>query len=314
MYYRIVPFSRSFDSYGLIYTSDTEIEPGQLVEIPFGTVEDIGINLWEVNLSENGLKPDSIKNVLRVRTDIAPLWSIQQQLIPYIASYYITLIHHTIPLFYPKNLREKIKKETYGKIAPRDFTYKNPNIDLSPDQQTIFETILHSEKLKFLLYGVTGSGKTEIYMKLIEQNLREGKQTLLLIPEIILTSQIGERIQEQFWDSILMLHSWVTEAKKSQYWVDIYSENAKIIIGTRSALFYPYQNLGVIIMDEEHDESYISDTAPRYHTREVAEKISEIGNIPLILGSGTPKVTTLYRGLHWEFELLQLLDTYREKS
>jgi primosomal protein N' (replication factor Y) len=118
------------------------------------------------------------------------------------------------------------------------------------------------------------------------------------------------RLKKVFWEQIIILHSGVSAAKKSQLWIDIYTWNAKIIVWTRSSLFYPYSNLWTIIVDEEHDNSYISDNAPRYNALEVAEKITDVYNIPLLLASWTPKVTTMYRWLKWDFTLLQLLEKF----
>ncbi len=313
-YYRIIPFGRSFDTIGLIYSSQEPQNFGTIVSIPFGSGSDMGIVAEEIPAENLTLDTSEIREIIAPMTETSLLEETDVALIDFIAEHYITPIHHVSTLFFPKNLIEKIHKQTYRKITPRTLTYPIGEITLSDWQQEIYKAISKSEKKKSLLYGVTWSGKTQIYMRLMADMIEQGNQTLLLIPEIILTSQIAERIQEVFWDDVLILHSGVSAAKKSQYWMDIFSWNAKIIIGTRSALFYPYRQLGMIIIDEEHDESYISDIAPRYNTLEVAEKISEYKNIPLLLGSGTPRVTTLYRAIQGELGLYQLLEKYKQSD
>ncbi len=317
MYYRVIPFERTFDTYGLIYKSTEKsnlvIKKGQLVTIWFKNTQTIWIVLSEASVENLDYDISDIKEIIWVLSDFIFLDKNALEIIDFIATHYITPIHNALSLYFPKNLLEKIKKDTFHKITAKDYEYiQDISLKLSQKQEEVFQSILTDEKKiwKFLLYGITGSGKTEIYMKLIEKNLREGRQSLLLIPEIILTSQIGGRIKEVFWEKVLLLHSWVSQAKRTQYWMDIKSGNAKIIVGTRSSLFYPYKDLSLIIMDEEHDPSYISDNAPRYHSLDVAEYITKLSGATLLLWSWTPRVTTMYRALKWEFEILQLLEKY----
>lgn len=314
MYYRVIPFSRSFDTAGLIYEVpeflQAQILPGMIVQIPFRSETDMALTMEEVSGEHSDFELSDIKMIDTLVSEQIFLPKLQRDLIDFISPYYITPIHHALGLFFPRNLLEKIQKNTLCKLTLKQYQYTAKDITLSEIQEQIFQKIQHSEHKKHLIYGVTGSGKTQIYMKIIEKNLGEGKQTLLLIPEIILTSQIGERVREVFGEAVILLHSGVSQAKKTQYWMDIAAWNAKIIVWTRSSLFYPYTHLASIIIDEEHDASYISDSAPRYHAREVAEKLCELWDIELILGSGTPKVETFYRALQGEFQLHQILEKY----
>ncbi len=315
MYYRVFPLWRSFDDYGLVYRVSEALAPHVsawvLVEVPFQTSSQLAVCYEEIWELQDNYRDDAVKDIIQIIDVPYKLSQLQCEIIAFMARYYIVPVHHVVSLFFPINLIEKIKKETIFKMSPKEYSYLPDNwIILSEKQEEIFIKIKSSNNLRHLLYGVTWSGKTQLYMKLIEQNLILWKQTLLLIPEIILTSQIGERIKEEFGRQVILLNSSVSAAKKTQLWIDIYSGNAKIIIGTRSALFYPYQNLGMILMDEEHDQSYISDTAPRYSTKEVAEKMSTIGHIPLILASWTPTAVSFYKALKWEYELHQLLEIY----
>jgi primosomal protein N' (replication factor Y) len=315
MYYRVIPFKRTFDTYGLVYSIPEKLQqgvtPGKIVIVPFRDTQELALCVHEVSESDLNCKIESIKDIISIFWDFIFMQKPQLELISFVASHYITPIHHALWLYFPRNLIEKVAKNTLEKIKVSEYWYKKSDIKLSELQEDIYNRIISKKQKKHLIYWVTGSGKTQIYMKIIADNLAVGRQTLLLIPEIILTSQIGERVMQVFGKEVIILHSGVTAAKKSKYWMDIHSGNAKIIIGTRSSLFYPYNNLGAIIIDEEHDSSYISDQAPRYHSLDIAEKLSGLYDIPLILGSGTPRATTFYRALQWEFQVLQLLEKYK---
>lgn len=315
MYYRIIPFSQSFDTYGLIYSADDKVNytPWTLLEIPYWKTTQIGMCYWVIWEKDINCDTKDIKKIIWSLYDGFVFLNQQQlELVSFISEYCITPIHNVLALFFPRNLFEKISKKTFWKIKISDYTYKNPEIKLSSFQEELYKKIHPRNHLHHLIYGVTWSGKTQIYMKLISDALKRDQQSLLLIPEIILTSQIWERVQAMFWDDVLILHSGITAAKKAKYWMEIHSSQAKVIIWTRSSLFYPYNNLWLIIIDEEHDSSYISDSAPRYHTLDVAQRLSQLYDIPLVLGSGTPRTTTLYKWLKWDFQVLQLLEKYSD--
>lgn len=163
------------------------------------------------------------------------------------------------------------------------------------------------EYKKYLLYGVTGSGKTEIYLQLIEKVIREGKSAIMLVPEISLTPQMINRFIERFGkDIIAVLHSKLSVGERYDSWERIENGEARIVIGARSAIFAPVCNLGIIIIDEEHDSSYKSEMAPRYNAEEVATQIAKYNNIPLLLGSATPDIVTFYKTQNEDIELLKL--------
>lgn len=314
MFYRVIPFNQSFDTYGLIYSASNtfDYKGWTILEVPYWKSSILVICHWVVSKEELNCKSEDVKEIIWVFNEMIFLSQQQLELVSFLSKHYITPIHNVLWLFFPRNLLEKITKNTVSKITAKEYSYSNPNIELSAWQNDIFKKINNKNHLHHIIYGVTWSGKTQIYMKLIQDTLTSWKQSLLLIPEIILTSQIGERIQAMFWNHVLILHSWVTAAKKTQYWMDIHCWNAKIIIGTRSSLFYPYNNLWCIIIDEEHDSSYISDSAPRYHSLDVAQRLSQLYDIPLVLWSWTPRATTMFKWLKWDFQILQLLEKYSE--
>lgn len=317
MYYRLIPFKRTFDTFGLVYKVPEDllwvIFPGNVVVVELRWEPEIALVCNEISREDINCNVADVKEIISLTSEKKYLSSIQISIIDFVSQYYISPIHHALGLYFPKNLVEKISKNTVDKIKNKSYSYsENINISMTQNQEDIFQKIYNNQdQKKHLIYWVTGSGKTQIYMKIISENLKQGKQSLLLIPEIILTSQIWDKIKRIFWDDVIMLHSGVSAAKKSWYWMDIYSWNAKVIIGTRSALFYPYNNLASIIIDEEHDQSYISDSAPRYHSLDVAEEISKQTWCSLILGSWTPKVSTFYRWLRGDLQVLQLLEKYK---
>ncbi len=182
---------------------------------------------------------------------------------------------------------------------------KTVDLELTDEQKIAYNNI--KEDGKYLLYGITGSGKTEIYLRLIGKMLKQNKSSIMLVPEISLTPQTVDRFISRFGEKhIAVLHSKLSIGERYDEWNKIKSGEAKIIIGARSAIFSPAVNLGLIIIDEEHDESYQSEMTPRYDAREVAEYISEKKHIPLILGSATPDMNTFYKAKEGDYQLLTL--------
>ena len=183
---------------------------------------------------------------------------------------------------------------------------------LNPSQADAFREIrkaLKSEyeaKQDFLLHGVTGSGKTEVYMQAIAQVLEKEKSVIVLVPEISLTPQTASRFIGRFGERVALLHSRLSDGERFDQWHRIQKGEADIVIGPRSAIFAPVKQLGLLIIDEEHSDSYKSDTAPRYHAREVAQKRAEIYNCPLLLGSATPSLESYYNAKTGIYKLLEL--------
>ena len=182
---------------------------------------------------------------------------------------------------------------------------KTVDLNLTDEQKIAYNNI--KEDGKYLLYGITGSGKTEIYLRLIGKMLKQNKSSIMLVPEISLTPQTVDRFISRFGEKhIAVLHSKLSIGERYDEWNKIKSGEAKIIIGARSAIFSPAVDLGLIIIDEEHDESYQSEMTPRYDAREVAEYISEKKHIPLLLGSATPDMNTFYKAKEGDYQLLTL--------
>ena len=185
------------------------------------------------------------------------------------------------------------------------------NLKLTDEQEVAFceiaETIDNKEYEQFLLYGVTGSGKTEVYLQLIDKVIQQDKSAIVLVPEISLTPQMLDRFISRFGkEEIAVLHSKLSIGERHDEWERIKEGKAKIVIGARSAIFAPILNLGIIIIDEEHDSSYKSEASPKYNAKEVAKKIAREEDIPLVLGSATPDLTTFYNSNNGKIRLLKL--------
>ncbi len=169
------------------------------------------------------------------------------------------------------------------------------DLKFSKEQQIVFDNIsTHLNAFNVhLIHGVTGSGKTEIYLQLIKKIISENKQALVLVPEISLTPQLEQRFKKRFGeDKVAVIHSQVSPRKRTESWYDISLENKPILIGARSALFSNFKNLGIVVLDEEHDSSFKQDEKFKYHGRDAATVLAQIWNCPIILGSATPSLET----------------------
>jgi primosomal protein N' (replication factor Y) len=179
---------------------------------------------------------------------------------------------------------------------------------LNDEQSRAVNLILNSEGKKFLIHGVTGSGKTEIYMSLVSYMLKKGKQSIILIPEISLTPQMVERFKGRFGRDIAVFHSRLSDGERFDEWMRVKFGNANIAIGARSAIFLPFENLGLVVIDEEHEASYKSDSNPKYDTREIAYMKCELENCKLLLGSATPSIESYYKTTKSELKLITIND------
>ena len=183
----------------------------------------------------------------------------------------------------------------------------SPNAEQADVLETICVAIDRDERTVFLLHGVTGSGKTEVYMQAVDTVLKKGKGAIVLIPEIALTPQTVSRFVGRFGECVAVLHSQLSPGERYDQWYRIRNGEADIVVGPRSAIFAPLSNLGIIVVDEEHETSYKQDApAPRYHAREVAVKRAELANCPVILGTATPSLESFYRAQRGAYQLLNL--------
>ena len=214
-----------------------------------------------------------------------------------------------------KGVFEEYDKEI-SRLNYRQATHTAESIELTIDQQRVLEEISNSFSAKnvTLLHGVTSSGKTEIYIKLIKKMLDEGKQVLYLLPEIALTTQIINRLQKYFGSEVGVYHSKYNENERVEIWQHVAgtgSQSFNVLLGARSALFLPYKNLGLIIIDEEHDASYKQyDPAPRYNARDTAIFLASMHGAKVLIGSATPAVESFYNASLGKYGLSILADRY----
>ena len=208
----------------------------------------------------------------------------------------------------------ELREEQIWRDSLRDFDFLPDSAPrLTPDQQTVWERILpalgQEEPARFLLHGVTGSGKTEIYLRAIAETLRQGNSAILLVPEIALTPQTVRRVSERFPGQVALVHGSLPVGERYDTWKRARAGDVSVIVGTRSALFTPLPNLGLIVLDEEHDASYKQSPwmiEPHYHARAAAEYLTEINGGALILGSATPDLATWYHAQRGHFAYLHL--------
>jgi primosomal protein N' (replication factor Y) (superfamily II helicase) len=180
------------------------------------------------------------------------------------------------------------------------------DVALTKEQKECVKAVTEANSQTFLLHGVTGSGKTEVYMQVISQVLKQNKTAIMLVPEISLTPQMLKNFRERFGQLVAIIHSGLSDGERYDEWRRIKEGDAKIVIGARSAIFAPIKDLGVVIIDEEHDSSYYSESNPRYFTHDIAKFRAKFNNCSLILGSATPSVESYHFAKQNEYKLLEL--------
>ncbi len=204
----------------------------------------------------------------------------------------------------------EILSERVYRNPVKEYQGREEKLVLTEEQKETVETFLANERLGirpvYLLYGVTGSGKTEVYMEMIEEVIKKGKQVIVLIPEISLTYQMVMRFYKRFGDRISIINSRLSKGERFDQMERVKNGEVDIMIGPRSALFTPFDNLGLIVVDEEHESSYKSEQVPRYHARETAVFRAKMANASVVLGSATPSMEVFYRCRMGEYVLLQL--------
>lgn len=259
----------------LTYSSTTKISDGSLVTIILNNKEKKGVVFSKSDKPE--FKTNEILDISEF------IFSKKQmELASFISKYYICSLGDSLGLMIPYKINEDnliLKEKT-------DYL----NVELSSKQLKAFE-FLKKHRVS-LLFGDTGSGKTEIYIYYFKQMIESNKTSIFLMPEISLTPQMSKRLEEYFKDSVVMWHSKLTPLQKRKALEKIYNGSAKIIAGPRSALFLPIKNLGLIVVDEEHDDSYKSSSRPRYNARDIAIYMGKLYDIPVVLGSATPSLST----------------------
>ncbi len=195
----------------------------------------------------------------------------------------------------------------------KELSDKKKQVVLTPRQAFAVNSVCTTDKTTSLIFGVTGSGKTEVYLDLIDKTISKGKTAIMLVPEIALTPQMLKQLRARFGDDAAILHSGLSAGERFDEWWRLRNGQARIAIGARSAIFAPLENLGLIIIDEEHDGSYTSESAPRYSTIDVAEFRAKQNQAKLVLGSATPSVESFLKAQQGEYNFIELPDRINKK-
>ena len=308
MYYEVIPtttFKKSplFSDGLLTYSFGQNLAPGTIVSIPLGKKTALGIIYRKTTAPTD--QNFIIKSINKIVHPI-PLPNHLLKSLAWLSSYYLNPVAKTANLFLPlgieKNRRKKYSASTFipqfsnpiqDIASPIAATTTHYQIPLNPAQKQAL-TELHKIKTHTkLLHGITGSGKTNIYLELASQVFSSNQSVILLVPEISLTPQLVGRFQEHFGTQVISLHSKLTEAERHLIWQRIHEADQStpfVIIGPRSALFSPLKNLGLIIIDEAHEPSFYQDTSPRYHALRLASFMAQTLKIDCLLGTATPRV------------------------
>lgn len=274
-------------------------EVGKRAEIMFGNQKLTGfiMEITEQIPESCPVDASKIRPIKRI-LDKEPLFGPELfEMAKWLSHYYLCTLGEAVFSMIPSGRRET---SAGGFSFENELTVPQKNI-LSDEQKAAVEEILASqnsasgpEKLFHYLYGPTGSGKTEVFLTLAERILSQGKGIIYLVPEISLTGQVATSIAERFGNTAAIIHSGLTPSQRLTQWHKIMHKEARVIVGARSAIFAPVPDLGLIIIDEEHDGSYKSGNNPRYHARQVAMKRAQNLKIPLVMGSATPSVEAWY--------------------
>lgn len=307
-----VPLARQF-----IYRISDELfskaMPGMRVLVPFRNRERIG---YIISLVYEKPQIDRLKDVIAL-PDLEPIFSkTLLSLLQWMSGYYLAPIGEVCACSLPNTLNspKDINKQHKFRELTYDFNahYKSEKIVLTREQENVLKEL--DKKISVndfstnLIHGVTGSGKTEIYLRLIETALKKKKQIIVLVPEISLIPQMAGRLVSYFNQDIAIYNSSLTEIQKLHQWKKMHDKEVCIVVGTRSALFAPFDNLGLIIVDEEHDNSYKQDESPRYNARDAAIMRGKFENVPIVMGSATPCIESLHNtsiGKYNYFKLTQ---------
>lgn len=288
MFYEVIPAGRTE---GLIYDYGDSLLPGQIVLVLVGKRQLPGVIIKKV--AQPNFKTKSILKVLYSK----PLPRHLLDVVSFLHEYYLAPSGAGVSLILPKGVEKKRRKteQMFGDCAKTEHNTNLPQIRLNTAQKNALQGLQKAPEGTKLLYGVTGSGKTNIYLKMALDAFKQQKSSILLVPEIALTSQLVRVFQEVFGENIVLIHSRQTEAERHLIFNTLLETNRpKIIIGPRSALFAPISDLGLIVIDEEHDGAYYQENPPRYSAIRVASFIAKKLGIPLILGSATPTIEDFY--------------------
>lgn len=298
------PAERPFFTYKISSKLEADLKIGSLVLVPFGRRQIRGL-IIKIHDNKPGYPTKELVGILAFEISKARIATIL-----WISKYYFCSLGEAFKFFLPPSLVRA------RKISDSDEKTEKPKVVLNKEQNDIFKHILLDWKNgqnKHLLLGVTGSGKTEVYIKLILECLKTKGQTIYLLPEIFLASVILKRLKSIFGNKIAIVHSKLSKSELSHIYQLFYNGTIKILVGPRSAISFLPNNLKLVIIDEEHDNSYKQEQSPRYDARLLAEKISELENCSVLFGTATPRIETYFRSGQGEIKLYHLKERFEGK-
>ena len=289
-------------------------EVGKRVHIPFRTSKRIG---YIVKLEDKPMvkEPRDLIDII----DEVPIFTEDMiALAGWIKDNYFCSWGEALEAMIPGALkRGKTSMTTRVQEEPREIIETSPHTPNKEQQQVLDDInrcLDQGEHEVFLLHGITGSGKTEIYLQAMESVLDKGKDGVILVPEISLTPQTVERFMSRFGDKVAVFHSKMLQSARFTEWQRIKNGEARIVVGPRSAVFSPFKEPGIFIVDEEHEPSYKQEDVPRYHARDVAIERARMAGAPVILGSATPSLESYHKAISGEYRLVELTQRIHEKE
>jgi len=309
-YFDIAPSRPLMDT--LTYSCKEKLAVGTKVEVPLGKTKCYGFVVGEANNNNKALE---IKEVLHKVDEHSYFSSKNLEFYKWICDYYHYPLGEALTLITPTTIPKRIKSlddftETY-------VSKPNPLVNLTADQISALEVLRDDPKQKQfssrnLLYGVTGSGKTEVYIEIIKDTIKKGRGAIVVVPEIALTPQLVKRISEHFAGEISVIHSEISKAEKYKTWMKLASGKSLLCIGARSAIFSPMPDVGLVVVDEEQDSSYKQDDRLRYNGRDLALVIGQLFDAKVILSSATPSVETYYNSKDNKYSYISIDKRVRE--
>ena len=289
LYYEVSPLLHGgLGDFSFTYASDKAIPVGSFVSVPFGRRSSLGIVMQSVTQPDFKTKP-----ITEVHENLPVLKQHTLDLAQWLATYYAASSLAVWQTMLPAGLAKKARVSKPPKVG----TLKAPvsNHELTAEQSNALEQLRNKGDGGFLLQGITGSGKTRVYIERVRDMLSAGKSSIILVPEISLTPQLVSQFEQSFGATVISQHSRLTPAQRRNIWLRVaHSTEPIILIGPRSTLFLPAPALGLVIIDEEHDSSYKQGSAPRYHTVPAAAKLTHLAKAQLVLGSATPNLQEVF--------------------
>jgi primosomal protein N' (replication factor Y) len=298
-----VPLEEAFD---FRVPDGVEAPRGSLVVVPFGRTRKVGVVVGHARTSR--VPAGRLREIERVVADVAPLGSAELELFEFCAAYYQRPLGEAIAAGLPPRLRQVSRRPVAPSASAGTAAFEAVQ-PLNDEQRAAVEKI-RARADRFhpvLLQGITGSGKTEVYLHVVAETLRAGRQAVMLVPEIGLTPQFEARVRSRFPGArVVAAHSQRSQGERAQAWLDAQAGTAQVVLGTRSAILLPFRDLGLVIVDEEHDPSYKQQEGLRYSGRDVAVLRAQRLQIPVVLGSATPSLESLSNVAEGRYELARL--------